>query len=222
MRIGIVEDDDGVASALIGALKSQRIDTVRFSYGQEILNNHAGLDVVILDLGLPDMDGIEVLRRLRRVSAVPVVVLTARDDDRSTILALRSGADDYLNKPARMFVLLARIEAVTRRTLLAPIRSGITDEIEQFGELSINRAARRITRHDEAIPLTTKEFELLMTMVDAHGAAVSREQLLDKVWGDAFNGVSRSLDVHINSLRSKLGDALDLQTIRGFGYQLPR
>lgn len=219
MRIGIVEDDDGVASALAEALRLQRIESVRFTRGQDVLVNHVGLDVVILDLGLPDMDGIEVLRRLRRVSHVPILVLTARDDERSTILALRSGADDYLTKPARMFVLLARIEAVTRRTLLTKSPAMAGAETETHGDLVIERGARRITRGGDAIPLTTKEFDLLMALLDAQGAAVSREQLLDKLWGDAFIGVSRSLDVHINALRTKLGDAASLHTIRGFGYQ---
>ncbi|MCI9889899.1 response regulator transcription factor [Micrococcales bacterium 31B] len=218
MRIGIVEDDLGVASALAEALRVQRIDSVHFARGSDLLLQHAGLDAVILDLGLPDLDGVEVLRRLRRLSAVPVLVLTARDDDRSTILALRSGADDYLVKPARMFVLLARLEAVTRRTLLAKATTGASTETH--GALTIDRAARRVTRGDEAVPLTTKEFELLTVLLDARGAAVSREHLLDRVWGDAYMAASRSLDVHINALRTKLGEAATITTMRGFGYHL--
>ncbi|NVM98474.1 response regulator transcription factor [Arthrobacter sp. SDTb3-6] len=219
MRIGIVEDDDGVADALKDGLAVHRIPSFRMSRGSELLMRHAQFDAVILDLGLPDADGIDILRQLRQVSLVPVVVLTARDDERSLIRALRSGADDYLVKPPRMVELLARLEAVARRAARSPGAPPVKDT---FNDITVDFASRTVWVADEEIVLTTKEFELLAALVTDPGTAVSREQLMDKVWGDAFLAVSRTLDVHMNALRGKLGRPGLIETIRGFGYRWTR
>jgi len=216
MRIGVVEDDDGVAGALIDALAANRIAADRMSRGGDILIRHPEFDLVLLDLGLPDMDGIDVLRNLRQVSAVPVIILTARNDERSVVRGLRNGADDYLVKPARMTELLARIEAIRRRATRA---RESTSAVRQFGDLSVDLAGRELTVAGTPVPLTTKEFELLAALVDNPGTAVSRQQLMDQVWGDAFVSVSRSLDVHMTALRAKLGRPARIETIRGFGYR---
>ena len=216
MRIGVVEDDDGVAGALIDALAANRIAADRMSRGGDILTRHPEFDLVLLDLGLPDMDGIDVLRNLRQVSAVPVIILTARNDERSVVRGLRNGADDYLVKPARMTELLARIEAIRRRATRA---RESTSAVRQFGDLSVDLAGRELTVAGTPVPLTTKEFELLAALVDNPGTAVSRQQLMDQVWGDAFVSVSRSLDVHMTALRAKLGRPTRIETIRGFGYR---
>ncbi|MFC9334257.1 response regulator transcription factor [Arthrobacter sp. NPDC057009] len=216
MRIGVVEDDDGVADALIDALAAHRIPAQRMVRGRDLLTRHPEFDLVLLDLGLPDMDGIEVLRSLRQVSAVPVIILTARDDERSVVRGLRNGADDYLVKPARMTELLARIEAIRRRASRA---RQTTTSTRQFGDLTIDLAARSLSLAGQPLTLTTKEFDLLAALVDNPGAAVSRQQLMDQVWGDAFVSVSKSLDVHMTALRAKLGRPARIETIRGFGYR---
>jgi DNA-binding response OmpR family regulator len=208
MRVGIVEDDDGVAGAIADGLAMHRIKSGRMSRGLDILTRHQEFDVVLLDLGLPDVDGIDVLRQLRRVSLVPVVVLTARDDERTIVRTLRSGADDYLVKPARMAELLARIEAIGRR--MARSAAAPAPAARTFGDIVVDLGSRS---------LTIKEFDLLAMLLEEPGAAVSRQQLMDRIWGDAFVAVSRSLDVHMNALRSKLGRSGLIETIRGFGYR---
>ncbi|MFF2347822.1 response regulator transcription factor [Pseudarthrobacter sp. NPDC058119] len=217
MRIGVVEDDDGVADALMDALEANRITAQRMSRGGDLLIRHPDFDLILLDLGLPDMDGIEVLRRLRRISAVPVIILTARDDERSVVRGLRNGADDYLVKPARMTELLARVEAIRRRAARA--RQTVSTTTREFGDLTIDLAGRNISVAGEAVPLTTKEFDLLAALVDNPGTATSRQQLMDQVWGDTFVSVSKSLDVHMTALRAKLGRPARIETIRGFGYR---
>ncbi|TDL39646.1 response regulator transcription factor [Arthrobacter nitrophenolicus] len=216
MRIGVVEDDDGVASALVDALEANRINAYRMSRGAEVLTRHPDFDLVLLDLGLPDMDGIDVLRHLRQVSAVPVIILTARDDERSVVRGLRNGADDYLVKPARIVELLARIEAIRRRAHRA---SAASTSMREFGDVIIDLTARSVQVAGTTIALTTKEFQLLEMLVDNPGTAVSRQQMMDQIWGDAFITVSRSLDVHMTALRSKLGRPGLIETIRGFGYR---
>lgn len=216
MRIAVVEDDDGVATALVDGLALRRIEAVRFTRGQDLLRRHGEFDVVLLDLGLPDMDGIDVLRDLRKVSAVPVVIQTARDDERSIVRGLRLGADDYLVKPVRMAELLARIEAVRRRAAAAAPR---TASRRDFDGVTVDLEDRTVVVDGVDIALTPKEFDLLAVLVDEPGAAVSREQLMDRVWGDAFVAVSRSLDVHMTGLRAKLGRRGLIETIRGFGYR---
>ncbi|TKV57368.1 response regulator transcription factor [Nakamurella flava] len=216
MRIAVVEDDDGVAGALVDGLALHRVEAVRLTRGQDLLRRHGEFDVVLLDLGLPDMDGIDVLRDLRKVSAVPVVIQTARDDERSVVRGLRLGADDYLVKPVRMAELLARIEAVRRRAAAAAPR---TTSKRHFDAVVVDLDERTVSVDGVDIALTTKEFDLLAVLVDEPGAAVSREQLMDRVWGDAFVAVSRSLDVHMAGLRAKLGRRGLIETIRGFGYR---
>lgn len=218
MQVAVVEDDDGVAGALVDGLQAYRIPAARFARGADILTRHPGFDVILLDLGLPDLDGLEVLRQLRQVSAVPVIILTARDDERSVVRGLRSGADDYLVKPARMAELLARIETVRRRAARTTAAAAAS-RTRTFGDITVDLDSRLLTITGSPVPLTTKEFELLAALVDNPGAAVSRQQLMDQIWGDAFVAVSRSLDVHMTALRSKLGRPGLIETIRGFGYR---
>lgn len=216
MRIAVVEDDDGVATALVDGLALHRIEAVPLARGQDLLRRHGEFDVILLDLGLPDMDGIDVLRDLRKVSAVPVVIQTARDDERSVVRGLRLGADDYLVKPVRMAELLARIEAVRRRAAAAAPRSSTRRE---FDGVIVDLDRRSVVVDGADVALTTTEFDLLAVLVEEPGAAVSRQQLMDRIWGDAFVAVSRSLDVHMTGLRAKLGRRGLIETIRGFGYR---
>lgn len=217
MRVAVVEDDEGVADALVDALQAHWMEAVHLGRGQDVLIRHLEFDIVLLDLGLPDLDGIEVLRRLRQVSKLPIIILTARDDERSVVRGLHNGADDYLVKPARMSELLARIETIRRRTALQGSTARSTTRT--FGDVEIDTESRSLIVAGGRVLLTNKEFDLLAVLVENPGAAVSREQLMDRLWGDAFVAVSRSLDVHMTALRSKLGRPGVIETIRGFGYR---
>ena len=216
MRVLLVEDDDGVANALADSLGAHGHQPARVRRGEDALLAHRDADLALLDLGLPDLDGLEVLRKLRAVSSVPVIVLTARGDERSVVRGLRLGADDYLVKPVRLSELLARIEAVTRRaaaTRPAP-------QVVVVGDIEVDLDARRVVVGGAEIELTAKEFAVLAALARRAGTAVSRQQLMDEVWGDAYVAVSRSLDVHLTQLRAKLRRPDLLTTIRGFGYRL--
>lgn len=216
MRVLLVEDDDGVADALVDALDAQGHRSIRCRLGVEALRTHRQADLVLLDLGLPDIDGLEVLRKLRRVSSVPVLVLTARGGERAVVRGLRSGADDYLVKPVRLRELLARVDAVTRRiNPPAP-----TKPVVQVEDLTVDLDARAVWAGERAVELTTKEFDVLAVLARNLGVAVSRQQIMDEVWGDAYLAVSRTLDVHMTTLRAKLDRPVMLTTIRGFGYRL--
>ncbi|MFI2560090.1 response regulator transcription factor [Nocardia farcinica] len=216
MRLAVVEDDDGVGDALVEALTARGFRADRKRRGSELLLDHRGYDAVILDLGLPDGDGLQVLRQLREVSSVPVLILTARSDERSVVRGLRGGADDYLVKPPRIAELMARLETVTRRAAVAaqpPRREVVT------GDVRVDLVARVVEVAGSPVPLTQKEFELVEALVERPGAAVSRQQLMDRIWGDAFVAVSRSLDVHMTGLRAKLNRPGLITTIRGYGYR---
>jgi DNA-binding response OmpR family regulator len=219
VQVLVVEDDDGVAGAVVEALATHGHRVERVGRAVDVWPHLRGADLVLLDLGLPDGDGMEVLRRLRRVTTTPVLVLTARDAERDVVRGLRLGADDYLVKPVRLRELLARVDAVVRRTRAAAAAPADVVEIE---DLRVDLTARRATVGGSEIALTAKEFDILAALARRPGAAVSRQQLLDEVWGDAYLAVSRSLDVHLTSLRNKLGRPGLLATIRGFGYRLGR
>ncbi|MEV6773628.1 response regulator transcription factor [Nocardia sp. NPDC051030] len=216
MRLAVVEDDDGVGDALVEAFTARGHHADRMRRGADLLIAHRGYDAIVLDLGLPDADGLTVLRQLREVSAVPVVILTARSDERSIVRGLRGGADDYVVKPPRIVELLARIENVTRRAAAATTPSS---RVVASGDVRVDLEARRVEVAGVEIPLTTKEFELVEALLERPGAAVSRQQLMDRIWGDAFVAVSRSLDVHMTGLRAKLDRPGLITTIRGYGYR---
>ena len=214
MRVLLVEDDEGVASALAELLGQTGATVVQTPRGSDALHRVRGCD-----LGLPDMDGLDVLRTLRRASAVPVIIMTARDSDGAVVLGLRAGADDYLVKPVRKAVLLARIQAVMRRMrrvggdTTAPIGTVVA------GPVTIDRERRQVTLAGMPQALTKTEFQILATLAARQGEAVSREELMLEVWGTAVVGRSRSLDFFIGQIRAKLA-GLPLQTVRGFGFRL--
>ena len=176
-------------------------------------------DVVLLDLGLPDLDGRQVLRMLRAVSGVPVIVITAQDDDRTVVDALDAGADDYLVKPFGGEQLAARIRAVLRRTQPATAAAGT-----RVGELEIDPAARRVTLAGAPIELSRKEFDLLWLLASRAGEVVTKRELLAEVWGLPLGGGDRTVDVHVSWLRRKLGETAAapryLETVRGVGLRL--
>ncbi|MGW2050666.1 response regulator transcription factor [Streptomyces sp. NPDC001858] len=216
MQILLAEDDDGVAAALVEVLYDHGHITRRVRHGRDVLTYHRSADLLLLDLGLPDTDGLDVLRALRAVSDMSVVVLTARGDERSVVRGLRLGADDYLVKPVRLAELLARIDAVTRRR---PAKGASAVRTIRAGDVEVDLDARRVRVGGAEVELTAKEFAILAVLAGRAGTAVSREQLLDEVWGDASHTVSRSLDVHLTQVRAKLRRPELLTTIRGFGYR---
>ncbi|MBB5858000.1 DNA-binding response OmpR family regulator [Amycolatopsis umgeniensis] len=219
MRVLLVEDDASVADALSETLQTRGHTVSHAIRGCDALHRHREADVILLDLGLPDMDGLDVLRKVRQVSLVPVLVLTARGDERSVVRGLRLGADDYLTKPVRLAELLARMDAVVRR---AAVSAAPQDDVVRVEDVEIDLAARRVLVDGNDVGLTTKEFAVLAVLAARPGTAVSRQQLMDEVWGDAYLAVSRSLDVHLTQLRAKLDRPGLLTTIRGFGYRFGR
>jgi DNA-binding response OmpR family regulator len=171
--------------------------------------------LVILDVGLPDIDGLEVCRRIRATSALPVIFLTARADEIDRVLGLELGADDYLTKPFAPAELVARVKAVLRRT-----DGPQTAEILQAGSAVVDVGRREIRVDDAPVDFTTKEFELLRFLADRAGLAMSRQQILDQVWGPDWFGDERTVDVHIAQVRKKLGNSCTIATVRGVGYRL--
>src|SRR5215217_1998003 len=217
MDVLIVEDDHAMASALEAAVISAGHTSSRVSRGADALLEHRRFEVILLDLGLPDIDGLEVLRKLRRVTPIPILILTARDDERSVVLGLRSGADDYLVKPVKLVELLARIEAVTRR---AARSQDTRQRLITLGELEVDLERRVAVLRTQDLSLTATEFDLLALLASHAGSVVTREQILDSLWGDAFVASSRALDVHLTGLRAKLGLPGFIINVRGVGYRI--
>ncbi|MEU8828011.1 response regulator transcription factor [Streptomyces sp. NPDC048636] len=217
MHVLLVEDDNRLAAALTAALARLGHQVVRAGRADDALRLKDGADFVLLDLGLPDMDGLEALRRLRRASAVPVIVVTARSEERDVLRGLRGGADDYLVKPFRTSELIARMEAVLRRGT-RPLTA--TDPVVAAGGVRIDLAARRLEVDGRPVTLTRREFDVLALLAREPGVVRSREEILDEVWGDLLLSASRSLDVHIAGIRAKTGCPGLVETLRGTGYRL--
>ena len=174
--------------------------------------------LVVVDVGLPgEIDGFEVCRRLRKDGDIPIVMLTARDDEVDRVLGLELGADDYVTKPFCARELVARVHAILRRTGVAVPK---TPAVVRVGLIEVDAARREVRADGALVTLTTREFDLLAYLVNHKGLALSRRQLLDGVWGDGWYGDERTVDVHVRQLRKKLGDALPLATVWGVGYRL--
>ncbi|SDO09929.1 response regulator transcription factor [Lentzea jiangxiensis] len=218
MRVLVVEDDDRVARGLLTALRHAGYEVHRVATAADALRA-APADVVLLDLGLPDGDGLDVLRELRHRPGTAVITVTARGEERERVLGLRAGADDYVVKPFGTSELLARIEAVLRRTRTH--RAGPDSEGPiQVGPLRIITSTRGATLAGEALVLTRKEFDLLALLAARKGEVVSRDFIVDQVWQAHWEAPSRTLDTHIAALRGKLGDQVKIETVRGVGYRL--
>jgi two-component system, OmpR family, response regulator len=171
--------------------------------------------IVVLDVGLPDVDGLEVCKRLRATSQIPVIFLTARDSEVDRVLGLELGGDDYLTKPFSPAELVARVKAVLRR-----VDGGPAAEVMQAGQVAIDAGRREVRVAGEPVDFTTKEFDLLRYLAERPGLALSRQQILDRVWGYDWYGDARTVDVHIAQVRKKLGDTVEIKTVRGVGYRL--
>jgi DNA-binding response OmpR family regulator len=215
MRVLLVEDDDAIAAPLAEGLRREGLEVERVATGADALVA-AGPDLVLLDLGLPDVDGLEVCRTLRARSAVPIIVITARGEELDRVLGLELGADDYVVKPFGFRELLARIHAVTRRTA----GGGSASTVVIVGDLEVDLRARRVSVGGADIDLTRKEFDLLALLVADPGAVRTRQEILESVWDEHWYGPTKTLDVHIATLRKKLGDASLIETVRGVGFRL--
>ncbi|PDP87036.1 DNA-binding response regulator [Glycomyces fuscus] len=221
MRILVVEDDDRVARGLVTALRTASFDVQRVATAERALSAPPA-DVVLLDLGLPDADGIDLLRKLRDRPQTAIIAVTARSEERDRVRGLRAGADDYVVKPFGVAELLARIDAVLRRTRAARAEAAEEEPALRIGGLTVDPGSRSASVGDTELQLTRKEFDLLALLASRSPAVVARDQILDQVWGTAWEASSRTLDTHIGSLRAKLGHAVQIRTVRGVGYLLDR
>ncbi|MVU78720.1 response regulator [Nocardia sp. ET3-3] len=216
----LAEDDEAIAAPLSRALGREGYSVTVESYGPAVLERalEGGHDLLILDLGLPGMDGLEVCRQVRaRGAELAVLMLTARTDEVDFVVGLDAGADDYVGKPFRLAELLARVRALLRR-------SGIGDETVEVGGIRLEPAARRVLVNGVEVNLANKEYELLKVLIDRAGQVVSRETILREVWGDADLRGSKTLDMHMSWLRRKIGDEgpvaeRRIVTVRGVGFR---
>lgn len=220
MRILIVEDDDSVAEALSAFLTRAGYATARAVDGAEALEKlGSDTEAVLLDLGLPDIDGIDLCRRIRTHSGVPIIIATARSQVQERIRGLRAGADDFVVKPYDVRELVARIEAVTRRTHPLHPTPGDHAAVDIDG-VRIDLVARRVLVDEEPVELTRKEFDIVAVLARYPGVAVPRDRLIREVWNTDWQSFGRSLEVHIASLRRKIGRGDLIETVRGVGYRL--
>ena len=215
MRVLLVEDDDRVVAALVPALQRAHLQVRRAATAAEAQLLHREADLVLLDMGLPDQDGLALCRDIRAGSSVPIIAVTARREESSLVAALRAGIDDYVVKPYSQAVLLARIEAVMRRYGHGPVTPEAT-----WGDVRLDHDALEAFLADHDLGLSRKEFELLSMLVQAQGAPVAREALMQGIWDTSWVGASRTLDVHVSSLRAKLDRPGLVETVRGVGYRM--
>jgi DNA-binding response OmpR family regulator len=219
-RVLVAEDDPGISEPLVRALGREGYDVQHVTDGPTAL--HAALsgraDLLVLDLGLPGMDGLDVCRALRsHGSTLPVLVLTARSDEPDLVVGLDAGADDYVAKPFRVAELLARVRAQLRRA------SGPEHELVQVGGITVDASSRRVTVDGEEVALTPKEYDLLVALMRRAGVVIPRDELMRDVWQTEWMGATKTLDMHISTLRRKLGDAgSTIATVRGVGFRMEK
>ena len=221
----LVEDDDGIAAPLSAALSGTGVDVVRVATGAAALARVAEADVVLLDLGLPDIDGVEVCRRIRSAHpTLPVLVLTARSTEADVVVALDAGADDYVTKPFRLAELLARLRALLRRAAAPAEAAGATVLAAQ--DVRVDVAARRAWVGERELDLSPKEFDLLALLAGTAGTVVTRDRAMEHVWDANWYGSTKTLDMHVSWLRRKLGDDAAqpryITTVRGVGFRFER
>lgn len=275
MNILIVEDDDDIAAAVEQTLSAHGFETQRVGSGAESLSRLSGTDLVLLDLGLPDLDGNEVCRRIRESSCVPIVVLSGRSEELDRVMALHMGADDFVAKPFSRHELVARIQVLLRRAegcahqtpdddpagtieaRTAPDRAHIPRQGAHVpnhhagshadgavrtvdvapappeehrstlraapllaGPIRLDPRTRKVFVHDREVRITRKEFDLLAMLLEEPGTVRERQNIMSRVWDENWFGSTRTLDVHVGSLRSKLGHTEWIETVRGVGYRL--
>ena len=219
-EILVVEDEQSIASFVSLYLKNAGYEVRTAATGSAALSEVAAKEpsLVILDLMLPDLDGIEVCRRIRQKSDLPILMLTARDEDVDKIIGLEVGADDYMTKPFNPRELVARVKSILRRA--TPERHEAHGERIVHGDLIVDAGRREVTVSGTEIQLAPKEFELLWELLDHRGLVLTRDQLLERVWGYTFAGDTRTVDVHVRQVRRKLGEASPIVTVWGVGYKV--
>jgi DNA-binding response OmpR family regulator len=222
VHILLVEDDAAVAASSLDGLVALGFTTEHVASGaaalQAMTRTAALPDVVLLDLGLPDMDGQEVCRRIRSGSDVPIIIVSARGDETDRVIALELGADDYLVKPYGMRELAARIRAVMRRVQSIPAPP--VAQVQQIGALSIDRRSQRVHLGDAEVARTAKEFDVLAYLADDPGAVRRRTEILEHVWEGHWYGATKTVDAHVAAIRKKLGDSAWIEAVRGVGFRL--
>jgi DNA-binding response OmpR family regulator len=216
MDILLVEDDDAIASSLVSGLQTAGMTVRRVATGADAVAAVIP-DVVLLDIGLPDFDGFEVCRRIRQKSAVPVIMLTARDEEIDRVFGLEIGADDYVTKPFGLRELIARIRAVSRRHAVIGAPAA---EVLEIGNLKMDMSTRRVYMSGKELELTTKEFDLLAYLAQHPGIVHRRTAIMESVWDSNWFGPTKTLDAHVAAVRKKLGNADWIEAVRGVGFRL--
>ncbi len=221
MKLLLVEDDKAIADSLVEGLTAAGHTVVHVTTGAQALTEH-GHELVLLDLGLPDLDGRDVCRQLRQRSTTPIIMLTARSEEFDRVLGLELGADDYVTKPFSLRELVARIRAVGRRTGDSLPGSDDRDAAnpQVIGPMGLDRRTRRVRINGAEIALTAKEFDLLAFLANNVGAVHSRTEILEAVWDAHWYGPTKTVDAHVASLRKKLGDHGWIEAVRGVGFRL--
>ncbi|MEU7721741.1 response regulator transcription factor [Streptomyces tibetensis] len=221
MRVLLVEDDEPVAESLRRGLKRYGFEVEWVTTGGAALRHKGPYDVVLLDLGLPDTDGLDVCKALRERGDVPIIVISARSDETDRVVGLELGADDYVSKPFGVREVIARIRAVMRRTRPhAPSGTPGTGPDRYGSRLTIDRKAARVRLDGEEVSLAPKEYDLLAFLTEEPGALMSREQIMEAVWDANWFGPTKTLDVHVAALRRKLAGAITIEAVRGVGFRL--
>jgi two-component system response regulator RegX3 len=225
VRVLVVEDDDSVASGVCDGLARVGLDASRVATGAAAIaavsaSGPGAVDFVLLDLGLPDMDGTDVCRAIRARSQVPIIVISARGEEIDRVLALEMGADDYVVKPFGMHELVARIRAVGRRALASDSERDAAVTTRSVGELSIDQRTRRVHLGEREVHLTPTEFDLLCYLTEDPGAVYRRSDILRQVWGTNWYGTTKTLDAHVAAIRKKLGNPRWIEAVRGIGFRI--
>ncbi|MGX9887464.1 response regulator transcription factor [Streptomyces sp. NPDC002276] len=216
MRVLLVEDDEPVAESLRRGLLRYGFEVDWVTTGGAALSHSAPYDVVLLDLGLPDTDGLDVCKALRARGDIPIIVISARSDETDRVVGLELGADDYVSKPFGVREVIARIRAVMRRA-----QPRTTTGPDEYGtRLTIDRKAARVRLDGEEVALAPKEYDLLSFLTEEPGALMSREQIMEAVWDANWFGPTKTLDVHVAALRRKLAGAITIEAVRGVGFRL--
>lgn len=220
--IYIVEDDSSIRELVAYTLKMAGFETATFPNGEDFFNvisNSPLPELVLLDIMLPGEDGISILKKLRNSSktrSLPIIMMTAKGTEYDKVLGLDNGADDYITKPFGMLELISRIKAILRRTSDSP-----ADYELHAGDITVNPGKHKVMIKNDTVVLTYKEFEMLCMLIESKGLVLSRNKLLESIWGYDFDGETRTIDVHIRSLRSKLGKSGNIiETVRGIGYKI--
>lgn len=219
-----VEDDAGIRELVVYSLENTETSAQGFESGDELfdaLKSGAVPELILLDIMLPGEDGISILKRLRKnpeTANIPIIMLTAKNSEYDKVIGLDSGADDYVTKPFGIMELISRIKAVLRRSGNVPADAS---EVYKAGDVVLDTKKHTVTSGGRDISLTYKEFELLRLLMKNNGSVITRDVLLERVWGYDFDGETRTIDVHIRTLRQKLGESGDIiKTIRGVGYKI--